>query len=76
VSGGFQLSARTTVEVLERAKKTVRCECGALLRYTKDDVRRPPAPFGMLSTHSAVFRDWPWVECPECDRAVLVAGVF
>jgi hypothetical protein len=62
---------------LERAQKTVRCACTALLGYTKDDVRPAPAPPGMLVTNMAVVHGgWPWIECPEYGRAVLVSGVF
>jgi len=74
---GFPLQVEPVgVEVLERARKTVRCECSALLRYTKDNVRRSPPPFHMLATSTGVFHGWPWIECPECERAVLVSGVF
>lgn len=63
------------VEVLEKAKKQVRCDCGALLRYDMQDVHQPPA-IGKVVTNFGAWRDWPWIECPECHRAVLVSGCW
>jgi hypothetical protein len=63
--------------VVEPAKTTVRCECGALLEYGVKDVHREPTPPGVLASHMAVINGgWPWIPCPECERAVLVSGVW
>lgn len=57
-----------TVEVVERSNRTVRCECGALLKYNPEDVQ--------TGQRTGVVAGWPGVACPEisCGRACLVAG--
>lgn len=59
-----------TVEIIERATRTVRCRCGALLCYTQESVKR--------GRWLGVPAGWPFVLCPEqgCDRACVVAGVL
>lgn len=66
-----------SVQVLEACQQKVRCQCGALLGYSPKDVHRGPPPPGTLPTHmGCVFGGWPWIQCPECWRAVLVSGCF
>lgn len=65
------------VEVVEPARRRVRCTCGALLSYGVKDVRHGRPPTGQLATHVACHTGgWPSIDCPECHRAVLVSGCW
>lgn len=69
------------VEVIERATKTHRCYCGALLRYgIRDVVREPPVPMAHVieprELYALFHGGWPHIVCPECNRALMVAGIF
>lgn len=69
------------IEVVKRATKETKCYCGAMLRYgVRDVVRRPPEP---MKHHieprelgPLIHGGWPHIVCPECNRALLVPGVF
>ncbi len=69
------------VEVLERAHQDIKCYCGAKLRYgVRDVVRTPPVPLAhRIELHELgplMTGGWPHIVCPECNRALLVSGVF
>lgn len=67
------------MKVIERAERGVRCLCGALLRYSKEDVdrQRPAIGNDCAPDHfKGLMGGWPHVVCPECNRAVLISGVL
>lgn len=58
-------------ELLERGKKkwTVRCPCGALVRYTKQDVYKRDS----TSALSSIIRiKLDMIRCPECGKEIQV----
>lgn len=64
-----------TIQIVEKATRTVRCDCGSLLSYNLGDEVAAQPPAGQLCTFG-VRLGWPHITCPACKRAVLVPGAW